>query len=309
MATYKLIQDIEAEDHILGPLTLRQFIYGLVAALLYYICFIIFTKHIWVLLILFLPPAFFATFFAFPFKRDQPTEVWALSKLRFLLKPKRRIWSQSGFKDLVTITVPKKVEHPLTNGLSQTEVRSRLQALAMTLDTRGWAVKNIGEVPNEPTITITPDSDRLFGIGSIPQPLPDFVESPNDDMLDDMNPKSLQIEDLINESTEQNRRQLIGRLDGLRQPESKTTESLDGNDQELTNTLKANVKRSNLSTSSLHTINPTPATKPKISTNKKSVTHIDPAKLSYALNNPSLSIQTVANEINRPDEVVIKLSH
>ncbi|MGH7158305.1 MAG: PrgI family mobile element protein [Candidatus Saccharimonadales bacterium] len=34
MATYKVIQDIEAEDKILGPLTLRQFIYAGVAAIL-----------------------------------------------------------------------------------------------------------------------------------------------------------------------------------------------------------------------------------------------------------------------------------
>ena len=28
MATYKVIQDIEAEDKLIGPLTLRQFIYA-----------------------------------------------------------------------------------------------------------------------------------------------------------------------------------------------------------------------------------------------------------------------------------------
>ena len=38
MATYKLIQDIEAEDHILGPLSLREFIFGLIGAFGWSLC-------------------------------------------------------------------------------------------------------------------------------------------------------------------------------------------------------------------------------------------------------------------------------
>src|ERR1035437_7327838 len=105
MATYKLIQDIEAEDKILGPLTLRQFIFALVAVFLFYICFILVTKHVLFLLVLFLPPALFCAFFAVPFGQDQPTEVWALAKLRFWFEPRRRLCNQSGVKQLVTITV------------------------------------------------------------------------------------------------------------------------------------------------------------------------------------------------------------
>jgi hypothetical protein len=107
MATYKLIQDIEAEDHILGPLSLRQFIFALITVFCLYICFILISKHVYLLLIFFLPPALFFGFFAVPFGRDQPTEVWALAKLRYLFKPRQRIWDQSGMKELVSITVPK----------------------------------------------------------------------------------------------------------------------------------------------------------------------------------------------------------
>jgi hypothetical protein len=32
MAVYKVIQDVEAEDKLLGPLTLKGFIYALIAA-------------------------------------------------------------------------------------------------------------------------------------------------------------------------------------------------------------------------------------------------------------------------------------
>lgn len=212
MATYKLIQDIEAEDHILGPLTLRQFIFGLIAAFMWYLSFIIFVKHVYFLLVLFVPPALFFTFFAIPFGRDQPTEVWALAKLRFWFKPRRRLWDQSGVKELVTITVPKKVERVLTNGLSQNEVESRLKALANTLDSRGWAVKNaaLGGGYGQPNPLMAADSDRLIDIGNMPDAVPTTDIQASDDMLDEANnPVARQFNTMINQSSQQHRQHII----------------------------------------------------------------------------------------------------
>ncbi|MDB5168788.1 MAG: hypothetical protein JWO41_144 [Candidatus Saccharibacteria bacterium] len=215
MATYKVIQDIEAEDKLLGPLTLRQFIYGLVSAFFLYICFIVVTRGAPVLLIAFFPPAAFCGFFAFPFMQDQPTEVWALAKIRFLFMPRRRIWNQSGVKQLVTITVPKKIERVLTDGLSQNEVRSRLSALANTLDSRGWAVKNVNvNLYNQMAITsATVSSDRLIDMNSIPQQVPSYDIQAADDILDEHNnPVAQQFEQMINASAQAHRQQLINTL-------------------------------------------------------------------------------------------------
>ena len=170
MSTYKVIQDIEAEDKILGPLTLRQFIYGLVTAFLLYLCFVVVTKGAAFLLIVFVPPALFTGFFTFPFHGDQPTEVWAVAKFSFLFKPRKRIWDQSGVKELVTVTVPKKIERVYTNGLSQTEVASRLSALANTIDSRGWAIKNVNvNMFAQPTMAADDGSDRLVAMSSMPR--------------------------------------------------------------------------------------------------------------------------------------------
>lgn len=221
MATYKLIQDIEAEDHILGPLSLRQFIFGLIAAFGYYLCFIVFVKHVYFLLVLFLPPTLFCTFFAVPFGRDQPTEVWALAKLRFWFKPRRRIWDQSGMKELVTITVPKKVERVLTNGLDQTEVQSRLKALANTLDSRGWVVKNASgnTYMNQPS---TPsDSDRLIDIDPLPQEVPGYDAHASDDILDESNnPTAHKFENMITASSQAHRKELMDELNNIRAGEA-----------------------------------------------------------------------------------------
>jgi hypothetical protein len=220
MATYKVIQDIEAEDHILGPLSLRQFIYGLVAAFCLYMCFIGLTKHLWPMVAVFLPVAIFTGFFAFPFGKDQPTEVWALAKIRFLFKPRRRIWDQSGVKELVTITVPKKLEKVYTNGLSQNEVRSRLSALANTIDSRGWAVKNVNvNLYGQPSVLATMASDRLIDVNNIPQIVPDFDVQASDDMLDEQsNPVALQFDQMMVESAKSHRQQLINRMNSPAAP-------------------------------------------------------------------------------------------
>ncbi|HEY5152767.1 MAG TPA: PrgI family protein, partial [Candidatus Saccharimonadales bacterium] len=217
MATYKLIQDIEAEDKILGPLTLRQFIFALISVFLFYICFILITKHVAFMLVLFLPPALFCGFFAFPFGRDQPTEVWALAKLRFYFKPRRRVWNQSGVKELVTITVPKKVERVLTNGLSQTEVKSRLRALTDTIDSRGWATKNV-DADSYAQPIVSGDSDRLIDIGNMPQEVPTTEIAPAEDILDETNnPIARQFETMIDRSTRNHRQQLIDQLNDIHQ--------------------------------------------------------------------------------------------
>ncbi len=217
VATYKLIQDIEAEDKILGPLTLRQFIFALISIFLFYICFILIAKGGAFFLILFLPPALFFGFFAMPFGRDQPTEIWALAKIRYYFKPRRRIWNQSGVKEMVTITVPKKVERVLSNGLSQTEVKSRLQALANTLDTRGWAVKNVDVDAYVSPLAAQGGSERLLEIDTLPVPVPEGEATPADDIMDARaNPLAQQFDSMINRSTKTHRQELIERLSNVR---------------------------------------------------------------------------------------------
>ena len=91
MAVYKVIQDIEAEDKLLGPLTLKGFIYAAIAALLAFINFrLLFAGALgplrWFFVLLFLFPMFLFMILASPLGREQPTEVWLLSRVRFLIK-------------------------------------------------------------------------------------------------------------------------------------------------------------------------------------------------------------------------------
>jgi hypothetical protein len=214
MATYKVIQDIEAEDKLVGPFSLRQFIYAGIAVLLGYFSFICVSKHLTFMLVLFIPPMLFCMFFSWPWSPDQATEVWALAHIRFFFKPQKRIWDQSGVKDLVTITVPKRIEKTFTNGLSQVEVKSRLRALADTIDSRGWAVKNANVTEATLPVYDTTGSDRLVTSSSIPQPVSDVDVQASDDILDTQsNPVAHQFDQMIQASTVAHRQEVLQKME------------------------------------------------------------------------------------------------
>jgi hypothetical protein len=209
MSTYKVIQDVEAEDKLIGPLSLRQFIYAAIAAVCLYLSYFLTTHGAAFMLVILLPVAFTSGFFAFPWGRDQPTEIWALAKIRFFFKPRKRIWDQSGASELVTITAPKKIQQDFTNGLTQTEVQSRLRALADTIDSRGWAIKNSNLNYQQPVALAEPESDRLMGASSLPQPIIGNDIQAADDIMDEQNNAAAQRVDSMINAADRAHRQTI----------------------------------------------------------------------------------------------------
>lgn len=215
MAVYKVIQDVEAEDKLVGPLTFRQFVYALVAAGLAYLSYFLAAHGAAFLAAPFILVALFAGFFAFPWGRDQPTELWALAKIRFFFKPRRRVWDQSGAKELVTITAPKKLHVDYTNGLSQTEVKSRLKVLADTLDSRGWAVRNADPTSPDQVVQAIGNqhSDRLVIATPAPVPVIETDVKDADDIMDSQNnPIARQFDSMMNASAQSHREQIINSL-------------------------------------------------------------------------------------------------
>ncbi|MDB5181249.1 MAG: uncharacterized protein JWP13_12 [Candidatus Saccharibacteria bacterium] len=217
MATYKVLQDIEAEDKLIGPLTLRQCIYAAVAIIAGYLAYIAIAKGAAFLAIFFLPFIGFGLFFAWPWGQQQTTEVWALAKVRFALKPRKRIWDQSGVKDLVTVTAPKNIAGPKFQDISENEVRSRLKALADTIDSRGWAVKNVPI--NMYTQAYVPStSDRLLEPSMMPQEVPNYSVTPSDDIFDIANnPLAQQFETKMTAASAAKYQQLVQQVDHPRQ--------------------------------------------------------------------------------------------
>ncbi len=230
MAVYKVIQDIEAEDKLLGPLTLKSFIYAAIAGVLIFIDFrlLVAGGPIYVRLVvafILLMPALLLGVLASPLGRDQPTEVWLLSHIRFILKPRNRSWDQTGLDKLVTITAPKRAELHLTKEFSQNEVQSRLQALATTLDSRGWAVKNSAvNLSNQPSYTGSDDntSDRLITPTAEPAQVIDV--HPSDDILDEQNNVTAQhLSEMVTAADNQRKQAVADKLNAAREQAQKAS--------------------------------------------------------------------------------------
>ena len=170
MATYKVIQDVEAEDKILGPLTLKQLIFAIIVVGFGFGAFrvVTITGSIFSA-IPFLPFMLFFGILAAPLGKNQPTEVWLAAQIHFFTKPKVRLWDQNDLKEVVHITVPKKEQKIYTDGLNQKQVKSRLSALASTLDSHGWAVKNIDLNTQTSGYNQPSTDDRLIGTPNIQQ--------------------------------------------------------------------------------------------------------------------------------------------
>lgn len=271
MATYKVIQDIEAEDKFLGPMTLKQFIFGAMSALFLYISFFAVTKGATFLLAVFLPPAALAAFLAIPWSSDQPTETWVLAKLRYRLKPKVRLWDQAGLEQLVTITAPKKEEKQLTNELDQTEVKSRLKALAETIDTRGWAVKNATGTDAYVNRNTPQAGERLVNPDMLPKEVPGENPSDYTDVLDTDNAVSENFSQLIEQSTNHKRMEAIDKMKRIRRGEPLDSEAqqigfipprTSMNENTLSQQLRNSRRAGNISTGNMQKIPVAPVAPP-----------------------------------------------
>lgn len=243
MAVYKVIQDIEAEDKLLGPLSLKGFIYAAIAGVLAFLSIRLAISGIpvlikTILIVAFLPPMVLFGVLASPLGREQPTEIWLLSRIKFMIKSKQRIWDQSGTKQLVTITVPKRIETVFTKNLSQTEVSSRLQALANTLDSRGWAVRNMAATVGAQPLAepIREDSERLASPVAMPVQTPVSDVQPSEDILDEQNNQARNMQSLIEAVQEQRKQALAEQLEAARAAAGNANPQLPQARSEPTNT-------------------------------------------------------------------------
>lgn len=140
MATYKVPQDVEAEDKLLGPFGFRQFIYLIVVAMAGALAWGLAQIFIG-LAVIPLPIIIFFGALALPLKKDQPMEIYLAALVSFYLKPRKRLWDPEGIETLIEISAPKVVEVQRTKDISQSEAEQRLSYLADIVDSGGWAIR------------------------------------------------------------------------------------------------------------------------------------------------------------------------
>lgn len=153
MAQYKVPQDVEADDKLLGPLSFRQFIYlGIVAALVAVGWFL--SQIFLVLAIIPVPFALFFLILALPLRKDQPMETYLAALISFYTKPNKRFWNPGQRESTISIVAPKIVEKNLVKNLSEEEASRRLSFLAGLVDSEGQSLR--GDRGNFPPTSESP---------------------------------------------------------------------------------------------------------------------------------------------------------
>jgi len=161
MAFYKVPQNVESEDKLLGPLSFKQFIYAIVAAVMCAAVFFGFKLNP-LIGFLFIFPAFMFLVLAFYQRPDQPVESYLVALFGYWFKPRARTWNRDGISEHVLITAPKKIADHFSDGRSREQVKSQLNQLADVVDTRGWSTRglDLNQVQAQ-------NDDRLVGLDEI----------------------------------------------------------------------------------------------------------------------------------------------
>jgi len=140
---YKVPQNIDLEDRIVGPFTMRQFIYMLAGGAVIYGWWNFANSYtqpppMAIFLPLAAPLGFLTLCFTLIKINDRPFEVFFLSLLRFLFSPKRRMWQEGYIGDNVIML--DKDERPKDDGNDLKKAIS-LDDLSKTLEQQAGSIK------------------------------------------------------------------------------------------------------------------------------------------------------------------------
>lgn len=332
MAVYKVPQDVEAEDKLIGPFSFRQFIYLIIA--------LVSIALAWGLSQLFLPLAvvpipliIFFGVLALPLRKDQPMEIYLAAVVSFYLKPRKRLWQPDGIQSLVEITAPKVVEIQRSKNLTEVEAERRLSYLADIVDTGGWAVRGVETAP----------------AASSMQPDAFYDAQQAEDILDNQGGVSRSFDAMISQSDAKRRQEMVSRMreQSVQTPSRPSvpdpyaalspTSNAEEPDPHVTfNPYPASIHQTVINplgsqpaptppvatrpaappVQAATPLPPSPQAQPQSAPPTTSEKPISPDIISLA-NNPDLSIETIAHEANRihqkekehlpDDEVVISL--
>lgn len=302
MSVYKVPQDVEAEDKLLGPFSFRQFVFLIIAVIGIAIAYGLST----ILLPLAIIPVPIILFFgalALPLKKDQPMEVYLAAVISFMLKPKKRLWQPDGIERLVEVIAPKVEEKTYGNNYDQAEVQRRLSYLANLVDSQGWSIRGV----NNPNSSMRAD---LFNEGQAAN-----------DILDENSTTAQNINHLINQSDVRRRQEVIQKMQtgqSTTPPPTQTPQPSQPDNPTPAAPLQMNpyptMRQSVLNPVSGRPAANAPAQTQSTTTPQASVNEVSPAIIELA-NNRDLSIETIAREANRiqqenklsDEEVVISL--
>jgi hypothetical protein len=105
VSQYKVPQNIDMQDRIVGPLTLYQFLYLLGGGLVCYTTFK--SGNMISFFVLGLPAFLLSLAFAFIKVNEQPFSHFFISYTYFMIHPKRRLWHHGSGTPTISLTEDK----------------------------------------------------------------------------------------------------------------------------------------------------------------------------------------------------------
>jgi uncharacterized membrane protein len=208
MGQYKVPQDVEAEDKILGPLTFKQFIYALIGFGWAAISFAILRGLPVVMVAVGLPPALLFLMLAFYTRDGQNFEQILVAMVQFFAASRKRPWAKD---DLIeTFHVNPTVHAAEATQRNPAEVRSELEKLANLVDSRGW--NHPVEPDSNLVLPSTPHEDRMV---PPPPPIPRAPEDVPEDILDlQQSPLAQNLAELLRAAAEDVREEAMQQMTG-----------------------------------------------------------------------------------------------
>ncbi|HUC87485.1 MAG TPA: PrgI family protein [Candidatus Saccharimonadales bacterium] len=159
MGTYKVPQNVEAEDKILGPLSLKQFIYAMIGVGYGLLTFAILKPLSIALWVIFgLPPMLALLGLGLYQREDQPMETYLVAIVEFFVHPRTRFWQKEPIAEVFRLEPPPPKAAEVVRDPRQ--VRSQLAQLADLVDTRGWSAKQ-PELQEPEEVPVVDLQDRL----------------------------------------------------------------------------------------------------------------------------------------------------
>jgi len=147
---YKVPQNIDLEDKIVGPFTMKQFVYVIVTGGVIYAWWSYLSKNYIDFMIAFLslalPLGALGFCLALVKVNERPFEFFLLNLLRFVFSPKRRVW-QEGYKgeDVILMDQAEKAQA----GPASKDTRS-LDELSVSLEKQAGILRQ-QELTQKPT--------------------------------------------------------------------------------------------------------------------------------------------------------------
>lgn len=215
MGQYKVPQNVEAEDKILGPLTLKQFIFVIIGLGWGFFTLTIFRGVPVLFVLVGIPPAILFLLLGLYQPQDQPFESRFLAMVSYFGKPRQRLWQKDPIFEVFKVEPTPPKPEMATKDIS--EMRGQLEKLVRIVDTRGAQTKS----PSLQEPVAMPDQSLESRIAAPPYGGYSFAGpqaeehdiTAQDDILDfQNNPSAQSLNQLIENSVKNIRQEALAKM-------------------------------------------------------------------------------------------------